>query len=197
MVERDFAMKNAMALMAAAGALALAGCDSGDVPNPADRQAAEDQAAPLAANAVELRSDGMSAGAESFFFAAGQTEVEAALVKALGPVQRSGENPECGAGPITFTDFAGGLTAHFQQGRFVGWNWHVLRDGDAQGSGTIKLPGTAQVGSARSEVEAAPGFAKVDASTLGEEFALGPKIGGFIAGDKVEMLYAGTQCFFR
>jgi hypothetical protein len=32
---------------------------------------------------------------------------------------------------------------------------------------------------------------------LGEEFALGPKIGGFIKADKVEMLYAGTQCFFR
>ncbi len=184
-------------LMAVAAALAIAGCDSGDVPNPADKRAPESQSAPLSDNAVELRADGVAAASESFYFAAGQTEVEAALVKALGPVQRSGENPECGAGPITFTDFAGGLTAHFQEGRLVGWNWHAPRDGDAESKGVIRLPGAVQVGSARSEVEAARGFAKVEASTLGEEFALGPKIGGFIAGDKVEMLYAGTQCFFR
>ncbi len=54
-----------------------------------------------------------------------------------------------------------------------------------------------QLASPRAIVEAAPGFAKVEASTLGEEFALGQNIGGFIAGDKVEMLYGGTQCFFR
>lgn len=190
-------MMQRWALMTAAAALALVGCDSGDVPNPADKRAAEDQTAPLSDNAVELRADGLGAATESFYFAAGRTEVEAALVKALGAVQRSGENPECGAGPITFTDFAGGLTVHFQEDRLVGWNWHALRDGDATGRGSIKLPGTVQVASARNVVESAPGFAKVEDSTLGEEFALGPKIGGFTAGDKVEMLYAGTQCFFR
>ena len=54
-----------------------------------------------------------------------------------------------------------------------------------------------QIGSPRSAVLAAPGYAAVEGSTLGEEFALGDAIGGFIAGDAVEMLYAGTQCFFR
>jgi hypothetical protein len=183
--------------VALAGALVLAGCDSGGVPSPAEKLEGKAEQAPLAANVVELRSDGLSAGAESFYFAAGQTEVEAALTKALGPVLRSGDNPECGAGPITFTDFAGGLTAHFQEDRLVGWNWHLPQDGDAKASGTVSLPGKVQVGSARAVLETAPGFAKVEGSTLGEEFALGQAIGGFIAGDKVEMLYAGTQCFFR
>jgi hypothetical protein len=183
--------------LALAGALALAGCDSGDVPSPAERQQGEPAPAQVAANAVELRGDGLSAGAEAFYFAAGQQEVETALGTALGKPLRSGENAECGAGPITFTDFAGGLTAHFQQGRLVGWTWHAPQDGDAPAIGSVKLPGTVQVGSARAVIEAAPGFSKVEGSTLGEEFALGSNIGGFIKGDVVEMLYAGTQCFFR
>lgn len=185
------------ALLALAGVVALVGCDSGDVPSPAERQQGEAAPAPVAANAVELRGEGLTAGAEAFYFAAGQAEVEAALAKALGPALRSGQNPECGAGPVSFTDYAGGLTAHFQQGRLVGWNWHAPQDGDTAATGTIALPGTVQLGTARGVVEAAPGFAKVEGSTLGEEFALGGKIGGFIGGDKVEMLYAGTQCFFR
>lgn len=186
-----------LVLIALAGAVALAGCDSGDVPSPAERQQGEAAQGAVAANAVELRGEGLSAGAEAFYFAAGKTEVEAALAKSLGASLRSGENAECGAGPITFTDYAGGLTAHFQQGRLVGWNWHAPQDGDRAATGTVSLPGKVQISSPRTEVEAAPGFAKVEGSTLGEEFALGQNIGGFIGGDKVEMLYAGTQCFFR
>ncbi len=185
------------AILALATALALAGCDSGGVPSPAEREQGKAAPAPVAANAVELRADGLSAGAESFYFAAGQSEVEAALAKALGAKLRSGDNPDCGAGPVTFTDFGGGLTVHFQQGGLVGWNWHLPQDGDAPASGTVTLPGKVQLGSPRTVLEAAPGFAKVEGSTLGEEFALGDRIGGFVAGEKVEMLYAGTQCFFR
>jgi len=185
------------ALVVLGAAVALAACDSGEVPSPAERQKGEAASAPLAANAVALRSDGLTAGSEAFYFAAGQKEVEAALSRSLGTALRSGENPECGAGPVTFTDFAGGLTAHFQDGRLVGWNWHLPQDGDATATGTVSLPGKVQVGSARTVLEAAPGFARVEGSTLGEEFALGQAIGGFVEDDKVEMLYAGTQCFFR
>ena len=186
-----------IACLMLASALALTGCDSGGVPSPAEKLQGEVAQAPLAANAVELRGEGLAVGSEAFYFAAGQKEVEAALTKALGPSLRSGENRECGAGPITFTDFAGGLTAHFKNGRFVGWNWHGAQDGDPAATGTIKLAGGLQIGSARSVIEAAPGFAAVENSTLGEEFALGDKIGGFVEGDVAEMLYAGTQCFFR
>ena len=126
-----------IAFFALTVALALAGCDSGEVPNPADTQSSAPAEAPLAANAVELRGDGLATGSESFYFAAGQAEVESALVNVLGQKLRSGENKECGAGPITFTDFAGGLTAHFQKGRLVGWNWHAPQDGDVAAGGTI------------------------------------------------------------
>jgi hypothetical protein len=191
-------MNNGRALLALAGALALAGCDGGAAPDAtATGETQAEAQAQIAANSVQLRGDGLAAGAESFFFAAGQAEVEAALAKALGPKLRGGENPECGAGPVTFTDFAGGLTAHFQDGKLVGWNWHLPQDGDAAATGTISLAGTVQLGSRRAAVEGVPGFAKLEGSTLGEEFTLAGKIGGFITGDRVEMLFAGTQCFFR
>ena len=73
-------------LLVLAGALALAGCDSGEVPSPAERQQGEAPAAPVSATRVELRSEGLAAGGEAFYFAAGKAEVEAALsctVKAL------------------------------------------------------------------------------------------------------------------
>ncbi|MDP5104031.1 MAG: aspartate-semialdehyde dehydrogenase [Erythrobacter sp.] len=185
------------ALLTITAALALAGCDSGEVPSPAERQQGGVAEQPVPANVTELRGDGLAAGAEAFFFAAGQTEVEAALGRTLGASLRTGSNDECGAGPITFTDFPGGLTAHFQEDRLVGWNWHLAQDGDLPGNGTVKLAGDVQLGTGRSMAEAAPGFTPVEGSTLGEEFALGDRIGGFIEGDKVTMLYAGTQCFFR
>ena len=184
-------------IVALTAAAVLVGCDSGTVPSPAERQQGSVGASAVAANMVELRPEGLAAGSEAFYFAAGQREVEAALAAALGPALRTGMNNECGAGPVTFTDFAGGLTAHFQEGLLVGWNWHLAQDGDAPPRGTVRLAGAVQVGSARTVAEAAPGFAMVAGSTLGEEFALGERIGGFVADDKVEMLYAGTQCFFR
>jgi len=189
------AMRLRLALLA--GTFALAACDSGEVPSPAERREGNAPSQSVAANQVELRAEGLVAGSEAFYFAAGQNEVEAALAKALGAQMRTGANPECGAGPITFTDFPGGLTAHFQEGRLVGWNWHAPQDGDSAASGTVKLAGTVQLGTPRSVVAAAAGYAAVENSTLGEEFALGKAIGGFIGDDKVEMLYAGTQCFFR
>lgn len=186
-----------LALLALIGAVALTGCDSGEVPSPAERQQGVVPPQAVEANMVELRGEGFSAGPEAFYFAAGQNEVEAALTKALGKPLRNGENGECGAGPMAFTDFAGGLTVHFQEGRLVGWNWHLAQDGDRPASGVVKLAGDVQVGSPRSLAEAATGYDPVEDSTLGEEFALGDNVGGFIEGDAVEMLYAGIQCFFR
>ena len=186
-----------LALLALIGVVALTGCDSGEVPSPAERQQGVAPAQMVAANMVELRGEGLSAGPEAFYFAAGQNEVETALAKALGKPLRSGDNGECGAGPMVFTDFASGLTVHFQEGRLVGWNWHLAQDGDRPASGVVKLAGDVQIGSPRSLAEATTGYDPVEDSTLGEEFALGDNVGGFIEGDAVEMLYAGTQCFFR
>jgi hypothetical protein len=180
-------------------ALALAACDSGAVPSPAEGDAAgAGGGVAVAETVVDLRTDGLAAGAEAFYFAAGKNEVEAALARTLGAATGRSSNAECGAGAIEFTDFPGGLAVHFQQGRLVGWNWRLPQEGDAAPKGTIRLAdGDLAIGSARSIAEQAPGFARITASTLGEEFSLGPSIGGFIENDAVSMLYAGTQCFFR
>lgn len=180
-------------------ALALAACDSGAVPSPAEGDgAAAGGGVTVAENVVDLRTDGMAAGAEAFYFAAGKSEVEAALARTLGEATGRSANAECGAGAIEFTDFPGGLAVHFQQGRLVGWNWRLPQEGDAAAKGTIRLAaGDVAIGSTRGVAEQAPGFARITASTLGEEFSLGPSVGGFIENDAVSMLYAGTQCFFR
>jgi hypothetical protein len=179
--------------------LALGACDSGEVPSPAEAErAGANTGARVSETTVDLRGDGLAAGTEAFFFAAGRNEVEAALGRVLGEPSGQSSNAECGAGPVDFTDFPGGLAVHFQQGRLVGWNWRLPQDGDARPKGTISLTsGEVQVGSARAAVEQTSGFARITASTLGEEFSVGPSIGGFIENDAVAMLYAGTQCFFR
>ncbi|QUL38500.1 aspartate-semialdehyde dehydrogenase [Erythrobacter sp. JK5] len=177
-------------------ALALAACDSGEVPppgqeplRPGNPDAGEQQ--------VVLRADGLAAGPEAFYFAAGRMEVETALSSVLGAPSGTTENAECGAGPMQFTDYPGGLTANFQGGTLVGWNWRMPQDGDPVPAGEIAAAGDVQLATPRAEVEAIGGFVAIPDSTLGEEFALGDRVGGFFDADAVSMLYAGTQCFFR
>lgn len=180
-------------------ALALAACDSGEVPSPAEAdRAGAGAGAAVNQSVVDLRGDGLAAGSEAFYFAAGRQEVEGALERVLGAASARASNAECGAGTVDFTDFPGGLAVHFRQDRLIGWNWRLLQDGDTAPKGTIRLTsGDVKPGGARALAEQTPGFALITASTLGEEFSLGPRIGGFIENDAVSMLYAGTQCFFR
>ncbi|QFT78140.1 aspartate-semialdehyde dehydrogenase [Erythrobacter sp. THAF29] len=177
------------ALVSMMAVLALAACDSGGVPAPGTEEprASTPQ---VEANEVLLTADGLTAGSEAFYFAAGQNEVEAAVARALGKASDSGTNEECGAGPIDYSTFPGGLTVNFKNGSLVGWFW-----GDE--AANIELAGDIAIGAPRAEIEAEEGFAMIDGSTLGEEFSLGDKIGGFFENDRLSMLYSGTQCFFR
>ncbi len=172
----------------------LAACDSGTVPSPSERMNDRaDPAAPVIAdNAVELRAEGLAAGSEAFFFSAGRSEVEGALTASLGEPEGRTIGEECGAGRMEFTSFPGALTVNFQDGFMVGW---VL--GEQEGGANIALQSGLKPGAPRSEVEGTTGYAPITDSTLGEEFALGGKIGGFLEEDRLTMLYAGTQCFFR
>lgn len=174
------------ALVLGVAVLALAACDAGD---PVDPVAQSGEA--LDPSLVTLKTDGLNAGPEAFYFAAGQSEVVASLGRALGKPDDSGSMPECGAGPMEFASFPGGLTVNFQNGALVGWN---LGAGDAN----ITFNDDIGIGAARSNVEMMPGFTMIEGSTLGEEFALGEEGPfGFFEDGKVSMLYAGTQCFFR
>lgn len=168
----------------------LAACDSGTVPSPAEQSSPASNQPQVASNEVLLSGEGLTAGAEAFYFAAGQREVEAALARVLGKASDVGTNEECGAGPVEYAAFPGGLTVNFQNGSLAGWFWNSEAENIAvQDDITIGMP--------RTTIESEEGFAMVEASTLGQEFSLGDRLGGFVEGDEVSALYAGTQCFFR
>ena len=112
------------------GTLALAACDSGSVPSPAERLEGEspEAAAAVDPGLVTLGSEGLTAGAEGFYFSAGQTEVETALSRALGKPGEVMDMPECGAGPMESATFAEALTVNFQDGVLVGWTLSAAAD---------------------------------------------------------------------
>lgn len=179
------------AFLIAFATLGLIACDSGNVPSPAERQSGSAPAmAQVDESLVLLRGDGLAAGAEAFYFAAGQNEVTVALTRTLGDPTGGEAMPECGAGPMENLVFPGGLTINFKDGIFVGW--FNRDDGDQ-----VAIDGEFGLGTPREEIAALPGFAMIEGSTLGEEFALGDRIGGFFEDGAVSILYAGTQCFFR
>ncbi len=171
-------------------ALLLAACDSGAVPSPAERQMQQSVAPSPAKNIVLLDGRGFALGSKTHYFSAERSLVERELTQTLGAAEASGTNNECGAGPIAYANYTGGLTVNFQNDRLAGWN---LTEGAEQ----VMVAGDVQVGTPRAEAEAASGYAVFEDSTLGEEFTLGSQMGGFIEDDTVSMLYAGTQCFFR
>lgn len=181
-------------LLPAIALVSLSACDSGQVPSPADRMAGEVPVEAVDLGMVGLHGEGLVAGAESFFFAAGRNEVETALTQVLGePVSRN-EIEECGAGPMAMTSFPGELTINFQSGSLVGWNLGVPANGEGE---KIQVDAEVTIGMSTQELEGAVEYTPIEGSTLGEEFALNNTMGGFVDGGAVTMLYAGTQCFFR
>lgn len=119
--------------------------------------------------------------------------VEAAVSPVLPDKPERLSNEECGAGPVQFTRF-GGLSLNFQDGGFVGW-YADDKVALATGAGV-------RIGMSRKDAEGAVSEPFiVEDSTLGTEFMIGGGesgwVGGFLEGDKVSGLYAGTNCFFR
>ncbi len=170
--------------------LALSACDSGTVPSPADRQYSE-AAADLEfdENLIILRPDGLTAGPEAFYFAAGQSEVEAAVARVMGGKPEMIVANQCSGGPLESASFSG-LSVHFRGGIFVGWS---TRDDSEQ----VRVAGDVQFGSSRETAKAALGYSPIGETSIGEEFALGGEIGGAIVDDTVVVLYAGAQCISR
>lgn len=174
--------------------LFLAACDSGQVPSPADRMSGDVPVDIASEGLVALHGEGLVAGPESFFFAAGQNEVEGAVAKILGEPTGRSEIAECGAGAMTITSFAGELSVNFQSGSLVGWNVGASAEGEGD---KIQIDADVSVGTPLDQLTKANGYAPIEGSTLGNEFALSNTMGGFVEGGKVAALYAGTQCFFR
>ncbi|MCP5397563.1 MAG: aspartate-semialdehyde dehydrogenase [Sphingomonadaceae bacterium] len=176
-----------MRLLILASALALAACsDAGD---PAG-EASGDGSTPVAQASAQLGANGitLTGGAEDVLVAFGtpRAEAEATLVPLLGEPQSRDANPECGAGPMEFSNYEG-LTLNFQDGTLVGWF--------AKGAPYLPSETRAELG------DAATPFAD---STIGEEFTMGEReaiVSGLFASDDADApvtdLWAGTNCIFR
>ena len=105
----------------------------------------------------------------------------------------TGQNGECGAGPLDFANWADGLGLFFQKDKFVGWNLNPRDDlaiTTASGIGP---------GSSRSDLETAYA-AKISKTTLGTEFAAG-ELFGLLDGTgptaKITHMWGGVSCNFR
>ncbi len=118
-------------------------------------------------------------------------EIVTNVAGAPGPVTT---NSECGAGPMQFAEFPGGLTLLFQDDKLAGWS---VGPGSAGKQSTMSGVG---VGSTRSDLVAAYSGVTVSETSLGQEFSAGGLYGvldGPGATAKIEVMWAGTSCVFR
>ncbi|MBU1607499.1 MAG: aspartate-semialdehyde dehydrogenase [Alphaproteobacteria bacterium] len=190
--------------MIGAAALALAAC-SGSEETAGSSELALQETPNLPAEpagVVRLRGDGLEVTGPlgtMLTFGSPRETVEAELASAMGEARDVGTNAECGAGPVAFTEYPGGLTLNFQEGALVGWS---LRDDDGDGqSADIATAEGIDLASSEAELTAAYEVEMIADSTLGEEFTTPAGIFGFLTGEgaqkEVESLHAGMNCFFR
>lgn len=189
-----------------AAALALAACGEGTPEEAPDGSQFTLQETPnLPADpdgVVRLRGDGLEVTGPlgtALAFGSPREAVEAELAKVFEGARDAGTNSECGAGPIAFTEYPGGLALNFQEGKLVGWS---LRDDQTMGDGAdIATAEGIALDSSEAELAEAYEVEMIADSTLGEEFTTPAGIFGFLTGTaaerQVESLHAGTNCFFR
>lgn len=160
----------------------------------APEEAADTAAAPAEDATLDLQATGIvipaQGGAEQLDipFGSARAAAEATLGSVVGAVRERGENGECGAGPMQVTQYEG-LVLLFQDDKLVGWS--------------ARSPYVPEL--TRAEMLADPLVARVEGSTLGEEFTIGnpalPLISGLFAGAEdgaaVETLWAGANCVAR
>ncbi len=177
--------------------------DDANVVVPGDNAAAGDAlsniAAAPSAPALNLAPEGLSlvdvesGSTRHVTFGTARDTAVPMVTAALGRPKGQSVNQECGAGPLEFVDFQGGLTMLFQDARFAGW------DVDGRDGGSYGTANGVAIGTTLRELRAA-GPVTVEQSTLGTEFDAGG-IGGLLSGPgaaaKVTNLWAGTTCAFR
>lgn len=105
----------------------------------------------------------------------------------------TGQNGECGAGPLDFANWADGLGLFFQENKFVGWNLN------ARGDIAITTASGIGPGSSRADLESAYA-AKISETSLGTEFVAGELFGildGKGQAAKITNMWGGVSCNFR
>jgi len=173
----------------------LVACGGNDVPPPGQEELRP--ARPVVEEgSIVLRPDGITVGAESFYFGAGQTELESMLTGALGGASTVAALEGCSDGVIEAHSRAL-LDVHYRDGIFVGWSTSHPRSDPLPGGGTLDFAGDLAVGVPRAALEDVRGLVFTGQTRLGEEFAASDAMGGFVEGGAVVRLYAGMQCIAR
>lgn len=188
----------------AAGLCACSPAPQAPADSAAPAEAPTQAAAPAPASAesgplLNLTPEGLavidagSGTSRALTFGLDQAMVRQVVTAARGAPTGQGTNPECGAGPLDFAQFAGDLTLWFQGGAFAGW---ALGRG---GAADLRTAAGLGVGSTRAELESAY-EARVEETTLGQEFTAGD-LSGILASSapdaRVEAMWAGVGCVFR
>jgi len=153
---------------------------------------------PTAAFRMALDGDGLmlvdtGGSTRALTFGTSESLVLAAATASLGAPRDRSTNQDCGAGPLAFVSFDGGLLVTLQGGKFVGWTVRAAAGREPRTMSGIGL------GSTRAELEAAYA-AKVATSSLGVEFSAGGLSG--VLASKAAMapitdLWAGANCIAR
>lgn len=172
--------------------LALAACSGAETATGEANKAVPDRAdsAPVAPASAQLTTTGITLTGDvephPVPFGTDRSATEVELVPLLGEPSSRDSNPECGAGPMEFSHYAG-LTLNFQQGKFVGWSANAAP----------WLPGETR-GEMAGKIE------MMKDSTLGHEFTMGEGeqiVSGLFDGEgpdaRVSDMWAGTNCIFR
>jgi hypothetical protein len=180
--------------------LALVACspEVSDLSSDASKSG-EGLAKPAGIEAGQIRLSGESISVTgpagtTLAFGSPREAVDAELTRVLGPTEGRSSNDECGAGPMEFSNFTGGLSVNFQDGKLVGWFVDAA-------DGMIETDKGLAVNVAKGAAEGNYNLTMVTDSTLGDEFYTEEGVGGFLEGEanaaRVASLYAGTNCFFR
>lgn len=116
-----------------------------------------------------------------------------AVTAALGAPTDRGTNSECGAGPVDFVTFPGGVQLVLQRNQFVGW---TARPNGEQPLRTMSNVG---LGSTRADLESAYS-ATVSRSTIGVEFMAGG-LQGVLESEaptaRITDMWSGVSCVMR
>ena len=131
-------------------------------------------------------------GQDIFRFGSDRATVDAGLAEAFGSEPEKGENFDCGAGPMQFSNY-GPLQVAYQDGKLSGW---FLREGEGMTTSDGVRPGTTTLALLKEErplrelESTLPGEFEYTSADYGT-------IGGFSEDGVVTSLHAGMTCFFR
>lgn len=164
-----------------------------DEPAPPEEELAEIALA-LSGDGV-LVVDSQSGKSKNIPFETDLATSQTAISAALGDPTETGENDECGAGPMSFVTWSNGFQISAMQDQFVGWS---VRE-DTAGDSLTTVDGVG-IGSTLTDLEENYDVGVIE-SSLGAEFNASNSLFGLLSANEsdgvITNMWAGVVCNFR